>query len=102
MTWGKTIFFGQYDSRLPNRVTPPVGKTITYTGSRKILCEEGSVPSGTMQYKLSTSTSYSTMLPRASERGTYTIDWRILDGSWDSTAYRDPTPISGTITSVIQ
>lgn len=100
---GRPIFLGQMDSRLLNYVTPPVGLTLTYRQwNDQNLCEAGSVPSGTMQYKLSTATSYSSSIPRARAKGTYTINWRILDGSWDSATYRDPQPISGTITAVIQ
>ena len=53
--------------------TKPTAKTLTYTGKSQALINAGAASNGTMYYSLSSSGSYSTSIPTATNPGTYTV-----------------------------
>ena len=99
--WGKPIYLWQPRAKLPNPVTAPTALSLTYTGSAQTLHTAGSVPSGTLQYKLDGTNVWSYLPVSATNAGTYTVYWRVKSGSWDSETYQDPNPASGSINCVI-
>ena len=62
-------------------VTSPTAKTLTYTGNSQELVNAGSSSTGTIQYKLGSSGTYSTSIPTATEPGTYTVYYRVVGDS---------------------
>ncbi len=60
--------------------TEPANKTLTYNGLEQELITSGATSCGTIQYKLSGG-SYSTVIPKATNIGTYTIYYKIIGDS---------------------
>ena len=58
--------------------TAPTAKSLTYNGSALALVNAGSTSHGTMQYKLSTSSTWSTSIPTATNAGTYTVNYKVV------------------------
>jgi hypothetical protein len=79
---------------LTNYKAPTKKTELKYNGSAQSLVNAGTAPSGfTMEYKLSTNSSYSTQIPTASLVGTYTVNYIIRGG----TNYND---ITGSVTDI--
>ena len=62
-------------SEASGSITAPTAKSLTYTGSAQELVNAGSSSTGTVYYKLSTSSSWSTNIPQATDAGTYTVQY---------------------------
>jgi methionine-rich copper-binding protein CopC len=62
-------------------VTAPTAKSLTYSGSAQALVNAGSSSTGTIQYKLGSSGSYSTSIPTAINAGTYTVYYKVVGDS---------------------
>ena len=58
--------------------TVPTAKELTYTGAAQELINAGSTNDGEMQYKLSTETAWSTSIPKATDKGTYTVNYKVV------------------------
>lgn len=72
-------------------VTPPVGKTLDFTGGAQDLITAGSATGGTLQYKLGDG-EYGTAIPKAAEVGTYTVYYRVVgDNNWNDVAQSSVT-----------
>ena len=61
-------------------VTAPTAKNLTYNGGAQTLINAGSTTGGTIQYKLGTG-SYSTSLPSATNKGSYTVYYKVVGNS---------------------
>ena len=60
-------------------VTAPATKTdLTYNGQAQALIDAGSTTGGTMQYKLGADGTYSTVIPTATDAGTYTVYYKVV------------------------
>jgi hypothetical protein len=62
-------------------VTKPTAKSLTYSGSAQALVNAGSSTTGTIQYKLGSSGSYSTTIPTATNAGSYTVYYKVVGDS---------------------
>ena len=58
--------------------TAPTAKELTYTGVAQELVNAGSTNDGEMQYKLSSETAWSTSIPKGTEQGTYTVNYKVV------------------------
>ena len=58
--------------------TAPTAKELTYTGAAQELINTGSSNDGEMQYKLSTDTEWSTSIPKGTDKGTYTVNYKVI------------------------
>ena len=58
--------------------TAPTAKELTYTGAAQELINAGSTNDGEMQYKLSSETAWSTSIPKGTEQGTYTVNYKVV------------------------
>ena len=56
----------------------PTAKSLTYNGSAQALVNAGTPSGGTMQYKLSTSSTWSTSIPTATNAGSYTVNYKVV------------------------
>ena len=81
-------------SKAEGKVTAPTAKTLTYTGSAQTLINAGSSSTGTIQYKVGSTGTYSTDLPSGKDAGTYTVYYKVLA----STNYKEVTEKSITVT----
>ena len=59
-------------------LTAPKAKTLSYTGSAQELVTAGATTGGTLQYKLGTTSSYTTAIPTATNKGSYTIYYKVV------------------------
>ena len=59
-------------------LTAPTAKELTYTGAAQELINTGSSNDGEMQYKLSTDTEWSTSIPKGTDKGTYTVNYKVI------------------------
>ena len=59
-------------------LVPPTAKDLTYTGEAYVLINEGSSTGGTLEYSLD-GTNYSATIPTATNAGTYTIYFKVLE-----------------------
>lgn len=62
----------------PTYTAPTSISNLTYSGSQLALVNAGSVTGGTMQYRLSTSSTWSNAIPTATEATTYTVYWQVV------------------------
>ena len=62
----------------PTYTAPTAKKDLVYTGTAQVLINEGSATGGEMQYRLDNGT-YSTDLPTATNAGTYTVWYKVVD-----------------------
>jgi methionine-rich copper-binding protein CopC len=58
--------------------TAPTNKNLTYNGSNQSLLNAGSSGVGTLYYHLSTSSSWSTSVPTATNAGTYIVVYKVV------------------------
>ncbi|MBQ8155507.1 MAG: hypothetical protein IJ082_04190 [Prevotella sp.] len=58
--------------------TAPTAKELTYTGAAQELVNAGSTNDGEMQYKLSTETAWSTSIPKGTDKGSYTVNYKVV------------------------
>ena len=58
--------------------TAPTAKELTYTGAAQELINTGSSNDGEMQYKISTDTEWSTSIPKGTDKGTYTVNYKVI------------------------
>jgi methionine-rich copper-binding protein CopC len=77
----KTGSFTITISKASGSVTKPTAKSLTYTGSAQALVNAGSSTTGTIQYKLGDSGSYSTTIPTATNAGSYTVYYKVIGDS---------------------
>ena len=56
----------------------PTAKELIYTGAAQELINAGSTNDGEMQYKLSSETAWSTSIPKGTEQGTYTVNYKVV------------------------
>ena len=57
--------------------TTPTAKSLTYTGSAQELVNAGKAKFGTIAYKLGTNGTYSSSIPKATDKGTYTVYYKV-------------------------
>ena len=62
-------------------MTSPTALTLTYTGADQSLVAAGSSTTGTVEYKLSTETTWGTAIPKKKDAGTYTVNYRLKGDS---------------------
>lgn len=74
-------------------VTAPIGNTLNYTGAAQALVNAGSTTGGTLEYSLD-GTTYSMMIPSATNVGTYTVYYRVVGNA----NYNDVAPQTVTAT----
>ena len=79
---------------VPGNLTAPTAKTgvnaLTYNGEAQELINAGTIAAsfGTLRYKLSTENEWKTTVPKATNAGTYTVQWKVVG----SNNYNDYTP----------
>ena len=64
--------------------TAPTAETLTYNGADQVLINAGSSGTGTIQYKLGTSGTYGTALPKAKGAGSYDVYYKVVGDSGHS------------------
>lgn len=74
----KTATYTLTVNKAASTYTAPTAKDLTYSGSAQALVNAGSTSHGTMQYKLSTSSTWSTSIPTATNAGSYTVDYKVV------------------------
>ncbi len=57
--------------------TTPKAKSLTYTGSAQELVNAGKAKFGTIEYKLGSQGTYSSSIPKATAKGTYTVYYKV-------------------------
>ena len=57
--------------------TAPAANTLTYTGAAQTLVSAGTASGGTMEYSLTSGSSYSTSIPTGTNAGTYTVYYKV-------------------------
>ena len=73
-TYSGTVKITGIDATISN----PTAKTLTYNGKEQVLIEAAKLTAGTgtLYYKLSTDSEWSTELPKAKNGGAYTVNWK--------------------------
>ena len=74
----KTATYTLTVNKAASTYTAPTAKNLTYSGSAQALVNAGSTSHGTMQYKLSTSSTWSTSIPTATNAGSYTVNYKVV------------------------